>query len=317
MIEVFNMVRTGRGAGATAADAHEPRVLVVDDEAASRRGYELLLQMSGYHVVTAKSGTEALERIREHDFDLVISDVNMPDGDGFELTRRLRAESATRDLPIILLSAVADSARRVSGLDRGADDFLEKPVDVNELLARVRVHVRHAQRNRELVEQSRFDALTGVLSRRAIDEELDREIKRAERSRLPVSVLMIDINDFKSFNDRHGHIVGDEAVRLVAQKLRAIVRDTDHVGRYGGDELLVVLPDTDADAANALHDRVYLEWRKHPPMPRGIADPVLISVGAATAVGPTTREALVAVADARMYADKHRSRFPGGGGNGR
>lgn len=284
------------------------RVLVVDDDVASRRGYEILLKMSGYQVVTAASGREALDRAHDMQFHVIISDVNMPNVDGYELTRQLRHESQTRDVPIILVSASADSARKVAGLDWGADDFLEKPVDVDELLARVRVHVRHAKRNRELIEQSRYDTVTGTLNRRAIDEELDREIKRAARTGLPVSVLMVDIDAFKAFNDRYGHQVGDQALRAVAQKLRSVLRETDHVGRYGGDELLVVLPATDRESTHALTDRIALAWRRHPPMPSGVADPVLISVGAATASRPMTCEALIKVADARMYDDKRRTR---------
>jgi DNA-binding response OmpR family regulator len=192
-------------AEATPVEETLGHILVVDDDASSRRGYELLLRMAGHRVTTAADGDEALEKVRGQEFDVVVSDVNMPKVDGFELTRQLRAESATRDVPIILLSAVANSSRLVRGLDRGADDFLEKPVDVDELLARIRMHLRHGQRQRELIERSRFDAVTGVLNRGAIDEELERELKRSERSGLPVSVLMIDIDGFKGFNDRYGH----------------------------------------------------------------------------------------------------------------
>src|SRR5690606_28563638 len=145
-------------------------------------------------------------------------------------------ESATRDVPIILLSAIANSQRKVRGLDQGADDFLEKPVDVDELLARIRMHLRHDARQRELLERSRYDAVTSVLSRGAIEAELERELKRSSRSGLPVSVLMIDIAHFKRFNDRYGHAVGDEALLSVAEKLVSLLRATDQVGRYGGDE---------------------------------------------------------------------------------
>lgn len=294
-----------------ADDSNTERVLVVDDDAASRRGYELLLKVSGYQVVTASSGREALDRVHELEFDVILSDVNLPHVDGYELTRQLRHESRTRDVPIILVSAYADSARKVAGLDWGADDFLEKPVDVDELLARVRMHVRHSKRSRELIEQSRYDTVTGTLNRRAIDEELDRELKRAARTGLPVSVLMVDIDAFKAFNDRYGHQVGDQALRAVAQKLRNVLRETDHIGRFGGDELLVVLPATDRQSTQALTERIALAWRQHPPMPGGVAEPVLISVGAATADHPMTREALIKVADARMYADKRGDRLRG------
>jgi diguanylate cyclase (GGDEF)-like protein len=297
--------------GGASDEEPQGRILVVDDDEASVRGYSLLLRMSGFRVKTARDGEEALDLVGEGDFDVVVSDVNMPKLDGYELTRRLREEAATRDIPVILLSAVADSQRKVTGLNGGADDFMEKPVDADELLARIRVHLRHNTRNRELRHLSRYDAVTGVLTRAALEEELERELRRSQRTGLPVSVLMIDVDDFKAFNDRHGHTAGDAALRGVADKLVATLRATDLVGRYGGDELMAILPDTDEESARLLVDRVAIEWKRHPPIPRGTATPVRVSVGVATAKRDETKESIVRSADARMYDAKHAGRYSG------
>jgi diguanylate cyclase (GGDEF)-like protein len=177
-------------------------------------------------------------------------------------------------------------------------------VDADELVARVRTHLRHSLRSQELLKRSQVDALTGVLNRGALDDELDRELQRMARTGQPLSVLMLDLDDFKSVNDRYGHAAGDDALRRCAQKLVSSLRATDRVGRFGGDEFLAILPDTGRDDAQALAERIAFAWRKHPPIPRGTSDPVLASIGTATAEKPMSKEALVEVADKRMYDNK-------------
>ena len=151
--------------------------------------------------------------------------------------------------------------------------------------------------------------MTGTLNRTALDEELTRELRRVERTGAPLSVLMIDVDHFKRFNDRYGHVVGDEALRAVADKLAALLRSTDRIGRYGGDELLVLLPDTDREAAATLSARIRLAWKRHPPIASGTSEPVLISVGAATTSRPISAESLIKTADVRMYDAKRERRW--------
>jgi diguanylate cyclase (GGDEF)-like protein len=148
------------------------------------------------------------------------------------------------------------------------------------------------------------DALTGLLNRGAIEDELARELKRASRTGLPVSLVMVDLDGFKAINDEHGHLVGDEALRRVAVKLESIVRETDRVGRFGGDEFLVLLPDTDADQMVELVARLRLAWRRHPPMVPMAPRPIMASFGGATAAPGDSLEALVRQADAAMYRAK-------------
>jgi len=274
-------------------EPHPPRILVAEDQACAREAMAALLEDCGYDVVAVADGGAAMTAFKEQLPDLVISDVVMPGTSGFNLVTMLRSKSQWNDIPIILISALDHSARRVAGLDMGADDFLPKPLDANELLARVRVHLRHHQRRRKLIELSTIDDLTGILNRRGILEVLDRERERAHRLDSKLSLIMVDIDDFKQTNDRCGHAAGDEVLRNVAAALESSVRSADRVGRIGGDEFLMVLPDTDEGAADALANRLHIA-----------AHPTKLSVGSATALATETGACVLARADEAMYAAK-------------
>jgi diguanylate cyclase (GGDEF)-like protein len=286
-------------------------ILLVEDDEASRSGFELMLRLSGYRVVTAADAGEAIERAQQHAPDLVLCDVNLPDGNGYALTEKLRLDGRYADTPIILMSADARSSRRVIGLDRGADDFVEKPVDFDELLARIRCHLRHMERERELRRRCTYDALTGVLSRAAVEDELVRELKRRSRTGLAVSVIIFDLDGFKAINDVHGHAAGDDALRKTARTLTHLLRSTDRLGRIGGDEFLAVLPDTNAPEASQLMARIEEAWRHQPPRPRGVDAPVLISMGTATARADESLHAVLRRADRAMYDKKYKRRTSG------
>ncbi len=285
------------------------RVLVVDDEDASRTGLAKLLRLSGYEVLTAADATEAFERLGSSEVDAVITDVNMPGEDGYALTARLRASPETRDLPVLLISAMAEVDRRVRGFDGGADDFLAKPVDIDELVARLTTRLRAAREKRDLRKLSYHDQLCGALNRHGIEVELSREIRRAQRAQQSVSVMMIDVDDFKRINDTWGHGAGDEALIAVTSHLHRHIRVSDRVGRYGGDEFLVVLPDTDAQQARHLEQRLRRSFLDHPPRPPGVPTLVRVSIGAATVNdGDLDGRIAIRVADAAMYDDKRRVR---------
>lgn len=285
------------------------RVLVVDDEDASRTGLAKLLRSSGYEVLTAADAAEAFERLGSSEVDAVITDVNMPGEDGYALTARLRASPETRDLPVLLISAMAEVDRRVRGFDGGADDFLAKPVDIDELVARLTTRLRAAREKRDLRKLSYHDQLCGALNRHGIEVELSREIRRAQRAQQSVSMMMIDVDDFKRINDTWGHGAGDEALIAVTSHLHRHIRVSDRVGRYGGDEFLVVLPDTDAQQARHLEQRLRRSFLDHPPRPPGVPTLVRVSIGAATVKeGDHDGKIAIRVADAAMYDDKRRVR---------
>jgi diguanylate cyclase (GGDEF)-like protein len=284
-------------------------ILVVEDDEGAREALAEILSDEGYRVTTARDGVAALELIA-HDLPaLVISDVRMPRGDGLQLVRRLRAHLATEHLPVLLLSALGTPDRRAAGIDLGADDYLAKPVDITELLARVRSHLRRAHDRRQLARRALIDPLTGVLNRRGISEVLQTAVAAARRAGAPLSILAIDVDRFKALNDTYGHQAGDTVLRHVARSLSDAVRTADHVGRYGGDEFLVVLVETEATAAEALAARL-----RSLRLPLAVDDTeeieVKISIGAATLRGDDTVDTLLARADQQMYRVKRTSDAP-------
>jgi two-component system, cell cycle response regulator len=280
------------------------RILIVDDDDDAREALQLLLEAHGYEVWTARDGAEAVAEVQRHPPALIISDLRMPGMDGFGLVEQLRARSATAHLPIILLSAVHERERRVAGLDLGADDYLTKPADPAELLARVRVHLRHAHRQQALVRRSLLDPLTGALNRRGILAVLRRERERALRTGGPLSVLMLDVDGFKELNDTYGHAIGDEVLQQIARAIVDAVRVVDHVGRIGGDEFVVAVPDGDAAAAAALAARLRVLRLGPLAVGEGGHLRVAVSVGAATMEIGESLDTLLARADAEMYRCK-------------
>lgn len=269
-------------------------ILIVEDEPTALDGLAHLLEDEGYATLKARDGLEGLALFGRERVDLIISDIRMPHLDGLEMIHRLRQSPLGQDVPVIVLSALEETPDRVTGLDTGADDYLGKPVEADELLARVRAHLRRSSRSRELILESHVDPLTGVLNRRGIDEVLEMELKRSGRTGQPVSVVMVDVNQFKRINDTFGHLRGDDVLRRVATALADNLRSTDRIGRYGGDEFLIVAPDTPADQAFHLIDRLRRATAATP-----------CAFGTARAAPGESAQALIGHADLAMYRDKH------------
>jgi len=281
----------------------DARILIVEDEEVARNALAELLRDEGYLVETADGGGPALAMVAEDPPDLVISDVRMPRGDGLDLVRNLRARPATARIPVMLVSACAEADRRITGLDLGADDFVSKPVDLDELLARIRARIRRVEERDDLERRATTDRLTGLPTRDALTEVLEREERRARRTARPLSLMMLDIDAFGAINQAHGHRVGDLVLRRVARALDAAIHDEDHLGRWGGDEFLVILPDCPADLAAQLTARL-----RHHDLPQLAIDdrvsvPIHVSVGTATFVADDTVETLLArvEADLRLH----------------
>jgi two-component system cell cycle response regulator len=243
--------------------------------------------------------------VQSRKFDLVLSDVAMANGDGFTFVSQLRSVGL-RDVPVILMSAQHDTDRRVSGLSLGADDFLPKPLAVNELLARVKAHLRRAGRQAELARDSLHDPLTQLLNRRGFAEVFKSHASLLRRRPGTLSLLMIDLDDFKEVNDEYGHTAGDRVLVEVGRVLAQGVRVSDRVGRLGGDEFAILLPEADADTARALCARIRSLCPIHVPVSKDAGLIIELSVGAATAELDEPLDALIARADAMMYAEKRR-----------
>lgn len=280
------------------------RILVVEDDEAARLAMADLLRSQGFVVDTAVDGTDAIAQVEKDPPALIISDVCMPDASGLEMVQRLRKSPASTHIPVILVSALAERERRLAGLTQGADDFLAKPVDADELIARINVQLRNVHWQHELERRSLLDPLTGVLNRRGLTGELRREVERAARDGAPLSVLMVDVNRFKALNDAYGHQIGDTALRHLARGLTSMVRAVDRVGRFGGDEFVVILPGASAEGAAQLAARMRALRLPVIAVAAGQDVRITISVGAATLTPGENADQLLDRADRSMYANK-------------
>jgi two-component system, cell cycle response regulator len=304
---------------AGAPEAARPgRILVVDD---NRDNIEIMatrLRFRGYEVEEALHGAEALQKVRDTFPDLILLDVMLPDIDGYEISRRLKGDDTLPYIPIILVTARDSTEDKVTGLDAGADDYLTKPINFPELEARVRSMLRIKrlqdeleEKNRELERISISDGLTGLFNHRHIHGLLNEEFERANRTGERLTVAMFDLDRFKSVNDTHGHQAGDRVLAELADILRETAREIDKLGRYGGEEFLVILPETGIDDGAVFVERVRREVARR-PFDVGKDEPLHMTISAGVAEYPydveTTPEALVGSADEALYAAKTTGR---------
>ena len=231
------------------------QVLVVDDSPVSRKLVEHALEGGAYELLFAKSGREALDLFGRYRPSIVISDWMMPDLCGIDICQRLRADLHRGYTYIILLTSISEKDNVVKGLAAGADDYLTKPFDPGELLARIGVGRRiidlHRQidtKNKLLEAMAHTDALTGLPNRRAIEEWAARQLRGAARHGFPYWVVLADLDSFKIINDTHGHAGGDVALQQFSELLKTAIRASDICGRLGGDEFLLVITHVEADA---------------------------------------------------------------------
>lgn len=240
------------------------RVLAAEDNPVFQSMLRTMLTKWGYQAVIARDGLEAWDALRDEDPPrLAILDWMMPGLDGVEVCRRVRGTDREPYIYILLLTARTDAQDLIDGMEAGADDYLTKPFNAQELRVRLRAGCRILDLQEQLLhtrealrDQATHDGLTKLLNRGAILEVLRTEIARAERERHPLSVLMLDLDRFKSINDVHGHLIGDMVLREAAQRMRAAGRRYDSVGRYGGEEFLVVLPGCGLDDARSQAERL-------------------------------------------------------------
>jgi diguanylate cyclase (GGDEF)-like protein len=237
-------------------------VLVIEDHPDQRDLLAIVLQREGYRVITAANGIEALEKLETENVQIALSDIMMPKMDGFELIKRVRSNPDLKNIYLILITARIQEGDRVRGLDLGADDYITKPFSFSELLARIRVGSRVVQYQQHLEYQTQVDSLTGLFNRRAFEKKINEEFERSKRYHNPLSVLILDIDNFKMINDTYGHHGGDAALVKISETLRERTRQSDFPSRYGGEEFVLVLPETDQDNALQVASKIHESIRK-------------------------------------------------------
>lgn len=234
-------------------------ILVVDDAPPMRRLLARWLETAGYRVEQAGSGAEALASIEASCPEMLIIDWNMPGMDGVELCRRVRQLRLPHYVYTVFLTARCGAEQVIQGLDAGADGFLSKPIQREELLARVRAGQRMLVVEQRLAQAARTDELTGLRTRRSFHDLFEKEWDRSSRMRIPVSCAMVDIDFFKRINDNHGHQFGDQVIELIGKTLEATCRGSDTLSRYGGEEFCVLLPETTEHEAAVWAERARAE----------------------------------------------------------
>ncbi len=284
------------------------RVLIAEDDLTSRLLLKKVLEKWGYDVIVTTNGAEAWELLQSDDAPrLAILDWMMPEMDGVEVCRRVRTRETVRPLYLILLTALGDKDSVVTGLEAGADDYVGKPYHQAELHARVNVGRRLVEAQLALEVQARTDALTGLLNRGAIMRCLDGELERAGREGGGLGVGMLDIDHFKRVNDAHGHAAGDAVLRELSRRMESVLRPYDSLGRFGGEEFLIVVPGAGPTELSEVLERLRAVTAAAPFAAGGHDLVVTVSLGGAICAGESA-DALIARADRALYAAKEQGR---------
>ena len=293
------------------------KVLLAEDDPGSRRLVNVHLSAAGYEVIEAEDGQLAWELFQRETFQIVITDWMMPKMDGPTLIHNIRSNGKKSYTYIIMLTAIDDKPKVVMGLEAGADEYLTKPFDSRELIARVasgerilKLEEQLTQARHEMETLAMHDGLTGMFNRRAIEEYTEAELDLARRKERPLSVILLDIDYFKAINDQYGHSIGDHTLQQLAGILPRNLRQYDRIGRWGGDEFIVILPDTKISEAIMIADRMRITTAETKlSLENGEYYTVQISLGVACASGsyPSLKK-LVDAADLAMYQAKQAGR---------
>jgi diguanylate cyclase (GGDEF)-like protein len=294
------------------------QILLAEDDGLLRTVTERTLARSGHTVVAVDNGLEAWEVLQRDDAPrIAVLDWLMPGLDGTEICRRLRNRTAASYTYVILVTAKSETEDIVAGLDAGADDYIVKPLHPDELSARLRAGCRIVELERQLLEakerireQATLDSLTEVLNRGAVEDRLRHELRRAARERGTVGIVLADIDHFKSINDTHGHAAGDTVLKETAHRMRQSCRSYDWVGRYGGEEFLLIAPNCSVVETMALAERVRHTLGSTPVATLGADIAFTASLGVAVYEAPQLPDAdtLVRAADEALYRAKRAGR---------
>ncbi len=326
------MVNTGSYLGSD--DLSKGDILVVDDR---RENADLILDMlteNGYTVRQVLDGIQALRTINCDPPELILLDIMMPEMDGYEVCRQIKSNPETTNIPVLFISAKGELLDKVRAFQVGGVDYITKPFFLEEVLCRIETHLSNYRYQRYLAEEIaarekvqeelelanqelerlvNLDGLTEISNRRYFDEFLDKEWYRLRREKQPLCLMMIDIDYFKPYNDTYGHLLGDEALKAVAQTLAKIIkRPADLVARYGGEEFAVILPNTDAEGARQVANNIITDIRQLaiPHQSSEVSEYLTLSIGISSIIPAQEQfpEFLINKADEALYLAKNQGR---------
>ncbi|MGZ5443729.1 MAG: diguanylate cyclase [Thermoanaerobaculia bacterium] len=292
-------------------------IAIVDDDAAIRRLVRLFLRRAGYETLEYTTGDEAREALQRESWDLAILDRRLPDMDGVVLAHELKSSAVHRARYIIMLTGEDEQEDKVEGLELGADDYITKPFQFPELLARIRAGKRIVDLQKELMEKNRrlellsiTDGLTKLHNHRYLQDELARAFEESQRYQRPLSLAMIDLDFFKKVNDTYGHAAGDDVLKRAAELFRSSVRSTDLVGRYGGEEFAVMMPETTLQDGMAFAEKIRHLIETTPLETQAGPLSATVSIGVASVPHSRIHSAkeLIIAADRALYRAKKSGR---------
>ncbi len=299
-------------------------ILVVDDQPANLTTLLSFLKLQRFHVRIATSGKRALLALSEHPADIILLDVMMPDMDGFETCRRIKENKESADIPIIFMTSLDSVEDKVAAFEAGGIDYIIKPFQQGEILARINTHITlrkkeqelekaldEVTRQKKLLEKlSRIDDLTGLYNRRHLNTVLKREFDRSKRHKSALSCLLLDLDFFKKVNDTYGHEFGDIVIHKSATIILDSIRNSDFAFRFGGEEFLILLPQTGTEGAVQAAEKIRQRMEVTKITDGKISVTVEVSIGVASVSQhhPTVRNDLIAFADKALYVAKNNGR---------
>jgi len=285
---------------------HDSLIMIVDDSEQNIRMLKSILEKNNYRVTVARNGFEALEQVKIELPSLILLDIVMPDMDGIETCRRLKAHDDMKDIPVVFITALSETSEKMRAFDAGGVDYIDRPFVKEEVLARINVHVKLRETMETLKKLSVTDELTGAFNRRFAYQMLERQIRVARRERENFILCYCDIDNLKSVNDTCGHEAGDTLIKTMVNSLLGIIRKSDFLFRMGGDEFLILFPGAKCSESANLIERIRDSLNKHK-----IDDyQIDFSFGFVeySFESNMTPHDLIKAADARMYKEKMKKK---------